>query len=175
MKRNQRTENVAVAPSNGAEVLPKSPEIVELLAKVDNALEAGNPKSGLDAIARAKSSSPWSTNALGVCRLRLGDVGGAVNVFRGLALASGGLLLRPDVPAVFKTNYATALLVADNKGGFLSILEELSDADHPAVGRLRGAIERWKQTLTFWQRLAWTFGGQPDKPVSLDFPPGDLD
>ena len=37
-------------------------------------------------------------------------------------LAAGGVLLRNDVPAVFKTNYAAALLAADNMGGCLSVL-----------------------------------------------------
>ena len=120
-------------------------------------------------------NSAWATNALGVCQLRLGNAKVAVDVFRGLALAAGGILLRNDVPAVFKTNYATALLAADNMGGCLSVLAEVREEEHLAIGKLRVAIQRWKESLTLWQKINWYLGGQPDRPVALDFPLGDLE
>lgn len=41
--------------------------------------------------------------------------------------------------------------------------------------KLHSTIARWKSSLTLWQKLNWYLGGQPDKPVVLDFPPGDLE
>jgi hypothetical protein len=163
----------AQVPEKGNGAVPKPPEIADLLAKADQLLQAGEPKKALDLIARAKFNSPWTTNALGVCQLRLGNAKVAVDVFRGLVLAAGGILLRSDVPAVFKTNYATALLLAENMGGCLSVLAEVRD-EHPAVGKLKAAIQRWKEGMTLWQKINWYMGGQPDRPVALDFPPGDL-
>jgi hypothetical protein len=95
-------------------------------------------------------------------------------VFRGLVLAAGGLILRDDVPVFFKTNYATALLAAGNLGGCLSVLAEVRDEVNPAVTRLRASIRRWRDGLTFWERLNWWMGGQPERPVALAFAPGDL-
>jgi hypothetical protein len=160
-----------LAKENG--VVPKSPEIADLLARIGQMLQADDPEKALELIRRARSNSPWMTNALGVCQLRLGNAKAAVSVFRGLVLAAGGIDLRSDVPAVFKANFAVALLKADNLGGCLSVLDEVRE--DPAVGKLRGAIDRWKMSLTLWERLNWYMGGHPDRPVVLDFPPGDLE
>jgi hypothetical protein len=159
--------------AKGAETRP--PEVVDLLGKVDKLLREGQPKRALEIISRAKINSPWVTNAAGVCQLRLGNAKVAVDVFRGLVLASGGLILRQDIPAAFKTNYATALLAMDNLAGCLGVLAEVRDEDHPGAQRLRAAVQRWKQDLTLWQKIQWYTGGQPARPVTLDFPPGDLE
>jgi hypothetical protein len=154
--------------------LSTPPEIADLLGRVDQFLDEGQPGKALDLIVRARLQSPWGTNAQGVCQLRLGNAGVAVNLFRGLVLAAGGIVLHTDVPAVFKTNYATALLAAHNLGGCLSVLADLKDDDHPAAGRLRAAVQRWKDGLTLWQRIRFHLGSQPDHPPVLDVPPGDL-
>jgi hypothetical protein len=151
-----------------------SPEVADLLARVDGLLQEGQPGRALDAVVRAKLKSPWAANALGVCHLRLGNLQIAVEVFRGLVL-QGDLVLRTDLPTVFLTNYATALLLADNLSGCLRTLDEIRDSHHPAVQRLQGAVRRWREGLTFWQRLRWRFGGEPDRAVALDYPPGNLE
>jgi hypothetical protein len=136
--------------------------------------QEGHADKALSLAARAGVTSPWVTNALGVCHLRLGNAKAAVEVFRGLLL-TGSLILREDVPTVFKTNYATALLAADNLAGCLRVLEELREEDNPAVQRLRAAIQRWQTSLSFWQKLNWYLGGQPARPLPLDFPLGELE
>jgi hypothetical protein len=148
---------------------------VDLLGKVDKLLREGQPERALEIISRAKINSPWVTNAAAVCQLRLGNAKVAVDVFRGLVLASGGLILRQDIPAAFKTNYATALLAMNNLGGCLSVLAELRDEEHPGALRLRAAVQRWKQGLSLWQKIQWYTGGEPACLVTLDFPPGDLE
>jgi hypothetical protein len=105
--------------------------------------------------------------------LRLGDAQGAVGVLRSLVLGMG-VALKPDAPAVFKTNFATALLLENNVSGCLSALAEVHDAQDPAVIRLRAAIQRWKKNLSFREKVQWYLGGQPARKVDLDFPPGDL-
>jgi hypothetical protein len=125
--------------------------------------------------AAGKGTRSQVTNLLGVCQLRLGNAKVALEVFRGLVLAAGGVLLRPDVPTVFKTNFATAQLANDNSSGFLSVLGEIQDAQHPAALKLQDAFRRWKASLTFRQRMQWHLGGQPSRPFTLDFLPGDLE
>ena len=82
---------------------------------------------------------------------------------------------RKVIPPVFKTNFATALLAENNLPGCLGVLQELRDGRHPAVQKLWAAIARWKGGLTLWQKVNWYLGGQPDRPVALDFSLGDLE
>ncbi|MGE3804458.1 MAG: hypothetical protein AB7K24_07280 [Gemmataceae bacterium] len=178
-KKNSQSDTPVALPSadlgNGMATPP--PEVADLLRKVDEFLKEGDPGKALDAIAKAKSTaaSSWITNARGVCQLRLGNAKVALEVFRGLVLATGGILLRGDVPVVFKTNYAVALLLSGNMSGCQGILAEVRNEGHPAVQRLNDAIQHWASRLTFWQRINWYLGGQPDNPVDLSFLPGDLE
>jgi hypothetical protein len=153
----------------------RAPEIVELLGKVERLLEEGQPEKALDAISRAKLKSPWVTNATAVCVLRLGEVKRAADLFRGLTAGPGGVTLRHDAPAVFKTNFATALLAANEVSGCLGVLYEIGDEENPAVEQLRGAIARWKKSLSLWQKLRWYTGDHPDHPVAFDFPLGRIE
>ncbi len=159
--------------TEGAEERPL--DLVNLLTRVDKLLREGEIERALDTVARSGVKSPWASCAVGVCQLRLGNAKVAVDVFRALVLASGGLVSRRDVPDVFKTNYATALLLSGNLSGGLQALHEVGDALHPAAVKLHQAIRRWRNGLTFWQKVNWWMGGQPDHPFTLDFPPGDLE
>jgi hypothetical protein len=153
----------------------KPAEVADVLAKVERQLQEGEVIRALEAIGRARISSPWLANAAGVCQLRLGNTQTAVDQFRALVLASGGLILREDVPTAFKTNYATALLASGNLSGGIRVLEEIRDEDNPLVERLRSAIHDWKKSLTMWQTVTWYLGGEPPRPLVLDFPLGDLE
>src|SRR5262249_43386866 len=145
--------SLAHRPAQENRSFPKSPEVADLLARAVQLLQADQPEKALELIGRSKISSPWITNALGGCHLRLGNTRLAVGVFLCLVVASGSLHLRSDVPAVFKTNFAVALLKADNMSGCLSALGEVSEAKHPAVGQINAVIERWKKSLTLWERI----------------------
>jgi hypothetical protein len=68
-----------------------------------------------------------------------------------------------------------ALLLSGNVSGGQHACTEVGDDHHPAVVKLRQALRRWEQGLTFWQRINWWMGGQPDHPFVPDFPPGDLE
>lgn len=141
--------------------------------QVEKLLQEGQPRRALDLLVRSKPHSPWSTNATGVCMLRLGQAESAVELFRTLLL-SGSLILRPDAPTAWKVNFATALLMADNLSGCIQLLAEIQEEQHPGVQRLRAAIRSWQRGLPFWGRLRWFLGGQPARRVELDFPPGEL-
>jgi predicted Zn-dependent protease len=154
-----------------AEKHPSEPS--GLRDQIEKLLQAGRPKKALDVLARTKVRSPWSTNAVAVCLLRLGQAEQAVELFRNLVL-SGSLFLRPDVRTVWKVNFAIALLMTDNLPGCIQVLRDIHEEDHPSVQRLRNAIRQWKQELSLWEKLQWHLGGQPARRVRLGCPPGEL-
>jgi hypothetical protein len=160
-----------VGTAANAEPIPEA--IAVLLGKVGELLQEGKAKPALDLIRRSRLNSPWIQNAVGVCQLRLHETDAATSLFRGMVVTAT-LLLRDDVPTVFKANYATALLLGGNIAGGMNVLSELKDSEHPAVGRLKEAVRQWRATLTFWQKVQWYTGGEIICPVSLSFPPGDL-
>lgn len=176
MAKNTRT-TVIMSPGHqtaDVEEFALTPEVSELLAEVDALLEKGHAKHALDIISRAKSNSPWAANAAGVCQLRLGTTKAATDIYRRLLLSSVGATIREDAPTVFKTNYATSLLAEGNLQGCLLVLADVKRDPHPAVQKLRSAIERSRQKLSFWGKLQWYTGLRMTYPVDLDFPLGDL-
>lgn len=144
-----------------------------LRGQIEQFLQAGQPKKALDVLARTKVQSPWSTNAIAVCLLRLGQTDRAIELFRSLVL-SGSLFLRRDVPTAWKANFATALLMANNLFGCIQVLRDIQDEHDPNVQRLRGVIRRWQRELSMAEKFQWFLGGQPARPVVLDFLPGEL-
>lgn len=147
-------------------------EVSDLLGRMSKLLDEGQPAAALELLGRNKQSSPWLTNAAAVCQLRLGNTSVAVDALRGLVLS--GLFLRPDVPTVFKLNFAVALIVDGNLPGGERVLHELRSEDHPAVRELREELQRWSSSMTFWQKLRYTVGGTPPRPFVLESPPGRL-
>jgi hypothetical protein len=175
-KKNYYNRNSTPSKSPGEvmEANAPPPEVANVLAKVKQLLDEKAPEKALDVITRSRLSSPWITNATGVCAMRIGNAKSAAGVFQGL-VGHLGVMLKPDAPLVFKTNFATALLASNNMAGCLSVLHEIGQEDNPTVKRLRAAIEQWKQSLSFWQRLKWYTGDIPQKPVGVDFPLGELE
>jgi hypothetical protein len=164
MKQSQRPREADVDKTAGP----------PLLERVEALLRAGQPKKALDLLARSGPPKPGLTNATGVCLLRLGQAERAVDVFRGLVLVPGTVCVRPDAAPVHRCNFAAALLAAGNVAGGLRALDEVGDEGRPAVGRLRAAVRRWREGLSFWQRLRWHLGGSPPRPVDLDGDLGEL-
>lgn len=149
------------------------PESHAVLNQAEKLLQAGQARQALDLLARSKVHSPWSTNATGVCLLRLGQADRAVELFRNLVL-SGSLFLRPDVPTAWKVNFATALLMVNNLEGCVQLLAEIQEEDHPGVQRLRAALQSWHNRMSVWEKIRWFLGGQQARRVELDFLPGEL-
>jgi hypothetical protein len=147
-----------------------------VLQRVQQLLEEGKPKEALNFLrSSGTATTPHLGNALGVCLLRLGDAEQAIQVYRGLLFADGGLSLSRSAPTTFKANFATAMLMKNNVSGCLDVLSETEEKQHPAVQQLRAAIRRWRKGLTFGQKIKSFLGIAHDNPVPLDFPPGYLD
>jgi len=110
-------------------------------------------------------------------RGRLFASGSALCMYYDLVLNPGCTWMRPDLPTVYKTNYATALLLSGHPSGCLEMLAEIKDEQNPTVQRLRAAIKNWESRLTFLQKLNWWFGHiEPtNRPVTIDFEAGEFE
>jgi hypothetical protein len=171
----KQSENQSRAPRASSTPETGRPnEAARRLEQAEALLRAGQPKKALDVLGRSGPPSDRVTNAVGVCLLRLGEAGRAVEVFRGLALVPGTVCLRPDAPALYKTNFATALLAAGQVAGGLRVLDEIGDEQQPTVRRLRAAWRRWSEGLSLWQKVRWCLGDSPTHPVALGEAPGEL-
>ena len=161
--------------SRGAAEHQPSERVAGIYRKVVSLLEAGRAKEALDAVRTHSGTDPSLKNLHGVCLMRAGFASDAVRLYRQLVLSSNGVTLRPEAPTVFKSNFATALLLSRSVTGTEAVLQEAADESHPAVQRLRAAIARWRSGLSFWQRLQWRCGMDPGRPVDLGFAPGDFE
>ncbi len=137
---------------------------------------SGNYQKALDVL-RSARLDPALRNVMGVCLLRLGNVDEAVRVFRELVLQPGCIWVRRDIPAVYITNYATALLLQGHPSGCLEVLASLPDPSHAARQKLLAAVKAWSASLSLWQRFNWRFGRIEPKGcrVTVDFVPGELE
>jgi hypothetical protein len=175
MKKTSRKVSAPVKlaePANNGET--SAPETNPLVEQVTSLLDEGQPGKAVEALSRAKQSSSWATNALGVCLLRLGKAKSAVDLFRGLVLTANGVSMRQDVPGEYRRNFAVALLASGNVAGGMSVLADVGAEGHPTVQAIRAAVARWKAGLSFWQKVRWYMGGEMDHPVEFDFPLGEL-
>ena len=147
-----------------------------VLTRVRTLLKAGRTEDALDFIRTYNQSSPSTTNAYGVCLMRAGYVNKAIEVLRGLVVKPAAVLLKDEVPTLYKVNFATALFLDNNVFGCLSVLQEIGDETDPSVARLRKEMGRWKQSLSWWERFGYKFLGQlPKRRPTLHIPPGELD
>lgn len=160
----------AQQPSTG----DQSTELTDLLAKAEAALESGDPARALELLSRSKTPSHLLTNMRAVCLLRLGQTTQAMEMLRSQVVNVGGVCLRYDVPEAMKINFATALLLSGNVPGCRSILQEVQNQDHPGVRQIHEAIRKWKQSLTFGEKLRFWMGMDVSRPVVADFTPGVL-
>jgi hypothetical protein len=146
-------------------------DVADLLTRVDTLLREDCPWEALALL--PATDTPWVRNARGVCLLRLGRPGEAIEVLRDLVFGPGGLAVQPDADPVFQANYATALLLDGNIEGFWGILGGIRDRGHPGVAKVDEAVRRWKAGMSFGQRVASALGlGGPR--FAIRFPSGHL-
>jgi Flp pilus assembly protein TadD len=146
----------------------------ESLAQVQSFLNEGQPERGIEYLLRIGTHNAELRNAYGVCLLRAGQIDKALELYQTLCL-NGSICLKRDVPTLHMANYATALLCAGNLAGCQAALRQVRDPAHPAVTRIRDAIQRWRQSLTWLQRMRSCFGDRlAERPVELGFDLGDL-
>jgi hypothetical protein len=137
-------------------------------------LDQGRPQEALNLLKHLGQNSASSKNIQSVCLLRLGKIHEAVSILSEITF-QGNICIPPETPVVFQTNFATAMLMANNKEAAISAVEHLDDKQHPAVARIRNAIRTWEKSLNVFQRLLCKAGIYPKKAIPLDFVPGDID
>ncbi|MCA9174863.1 MAG: hypothetical protein KDB14_10310 [Planctomycetales bacterium] len=145
-----------------------------LLHEAMQLVEAGELEQALKRLTKESSCSPDVLNARGVCLLRLGRTADAIRVLRSFVLAPGCTCMRPELPVIYRANFATSLLLGGLALGVRYTLAEFAEKDHPSVVRLRDAMRRWEQGLSWWQRLGWRCGLAPAVPIAIDFVPGEF-
>jgi WD40 repeat protein len=153
---------------------PSGPSTCRFIGDVAALLGANQPKEALRLLNASGKRDPAAENARGVCLMRLGDADGALRVFSKLVFPATGNRMLAHGPVVYKINFASALLLANRVAECIERLDEMDADQDVAVQRLRSAINQWKRQLTFWQKMQWFCGIQPSKPISRDFPLGEL-
>jgi hypothetical protein len=168
-----------IAAMEGAKeifIMHGNPEKVsDVLSQIRKSLDMGKPKEAMEFLRKYGTGSLELSDAYGVALMRMGEASKAVEVYRGICLFPGSVCFKVDLPTGVITNFATALLLDKNVTGCLALLDELHQEQDPSVRRLRAAIDRWRHSLSWWNRIAcaW-FGADLDLPVTLDYPPGEL-
>ena len=137
-------------------------------------LDQDRPQEALNLLKHLGQNSASSKNIKSVCLLRLGRIHEAISILSEITF-QGNICVPPDTPVVFQTNFATAMLMANNKEAAISVVERLDDNQHPAVARIRNAIKKWEKGLNIFQRLLSKAGIYPRRAIPLDFVPGDID
>lgn len=147
------------------------------LATIDDVaalLDRGQAEQALASILHGGHDSPPWRNARGVCELRLGKYDEAAKIFRGLVFPAGSIVVPEETPPVYVANFVTAMLLKKNFEAAVPLLEHLPNDGTPYVTQLLEAAQRWKRSLTWFERLRCYIGWYPDKPFPLDIPPGGL-
>lgn len=144
----------------------------EKLTAVCNLLESGNPEKALHLIDK-DAHDPELLNARGVCLLRLKKIDAATEVFKEVVFQNF-ICIPPATPPLYIANYLTALLLKGNTQIALDLEKRLRGSDHPYVLALKQAIEAFKRTLPWYQRMLGWVGLYPDKPLPLPFEPGGV-
>lgn len=142
------------------------------LDRIRQLLAEGRAEDALVLINQRDDQSDLWQNARGVCLLRLGLYERAVQALRRIVFSDNAICVPEGIPALYRANFATALLLTHHMEGAIALIEHLEDDGHPYVRALRQAAQRWKQGLTLLQRMGLWAGWYPKKPVQLDFPPG---
>jgi hypothetical protein len=148
--------------------------VCEALARVQSFLSEGRSDKAIEFLSRLGMGNPDLSNAYGVCLMRAGALDKAVEVYQNLCL-NGSVCVKLNASTLHLANYATALLLKGNLSGCWAVLRQARDPSHPAVRRVQDAIQHWRRSLSWIQRLRMTLTDHPPgKPVDLGFEPGEL-
>ena len=151
-------------------VRTKSPIAIDHIRKL---LNQGRPQDALKFIEHLGQKTPVMENARGVCLMRLGKIEEAISVLREVAF-QGYICMPSDTPVLYQINFATAMLLSNCNEGAFSILNELDEKGHPQAAKLKNAIKRWVKSLSFIEKCCYHIGLYPNKPVTIDFLPGEI-
>jgi len=136
-------------------------------------LDQGRPQEALNLLKHLGQNSASTKNIQAVCLLRLGKIHEAMTILSEITFG-GNVCIPPETPIVFQTNFATAMLMTNNKEAAISVVEHLDDGLHPAVTKVKNAIKKWEKGLNIFQRVLCKAGIYPGKAIPVDFVPGDI-
>ena len=151
-----------------------APAVSAVLSEAIALADAGNPEGALKLLKADSKTTDVMINARSVCLMRLGRGEDARKALRPVVMSSECTWMKPEVPVIYRTNFCMALLLSGHPQGCLSVLTDMQEQDHPAVQRVRQTLESWKRSLTFWQRLQWKLGIEPEVLFVPDSVPGDF-
>jgi len=151
-------------------VKTKSPIAIDHIREL---LNQNRPHDALKFIENLGQKTPVMENARGVCLMRLGKFEEAISVLREVAF-QGYICMPSDTPVLYQMNFAIAMLVSNHKEGAFPILNKLDEKVLPQIAKLEDAIRRWVKSLNFIEKCCYHIGLYPNKPVTIDFPPGEV-
>lgn len=141
---------------------------------VSTLLEQDRPQAALEMVNHSGQDSPSWQNARAVCLMRLGKAEEAIHVLRSIVFPGNSVYPPDDVPALYRANFVTAMLLKHPVGTVLNFTEHLNADEHPYVRQLLAALRHWRKSLTLRERILWAFGYYPSRPFPFDFRPGGL-
>jgi len=136
-------------------------------------LNQDRPHDALKFIEHLGQKTPVMENTRGVCLMRLGKIEKAISVLRDVAF-QGYICMPSDTPVLYQINFATAMLLYNRKEGAFPILNKLNEKEHPQIAKLKDVIRQWVKSLNFIEKCCYHIGLYPNKPVTIDFPPGEV-
>ena len=136
-------------------------------------LNQNRPHDALKFIEHLGQKIPAMENARGVCLMRLGKIEEAISVLRDIVF-QGYVCIPFDTPVLYQINFATAMLLSNHKEGAFDILNKLNEKECTQVGKLKDAIRQWLKSLSFIEKCIYYIGLYPDKPIKIDFTPGEI-
>lgn len=131
------------------------------------------PVEALEFIEHIGQKSPDIENARGVCLMRTGKINEAVVVLRD-NIYKGHICIPSDTPVLYKINFVTAMILANNKEAAFPVLTRLNKNEHPYIAKLKDAVNQWVNSLSFFEKLRYKIGSYSDKPINIDFQPGEI-
>ncbi|MBN1125497.1 MAG: tetratricopeptide repeat protein [Sedimentisphaerales bacterium] len=161
-------------PSRNEQLVPGAAKGHFTLNHIRDLLKEGRVKDALDLINRHQESSDDWQNARGVCLLRLGLYKEALEVLRPIVFPDNSICMPEGVPALYRVNFATAMLLMHYMDGAMLIIKHFDQNGHPYVKQLHEAVTKWRQSLTSLQKMGLILGFWPKKAIQMDFPLGDI-
>jgi hypothetical protein len=144
----------------------------QALAKIRKYLDENKPAEAIEFISRFGAANAALKNLYGVCLMRTGQLDKALEVYRGICIGHG-VSLKSDAPIAHMVNYATVLLQHRNVAGCQDVLRHIEQSNHPGTARIQAALDRWRASLSSWERLKLRLSDyRPEKPIELESPLG---
>jgi hypothetical protein len=141
---------------------------------IGHLLDEGKAKEALNLVNYVNHHSPAWENAKGVCLLRLRMFDAACAIFRSLVFPDNCISVPADVPALYRANFATAMLLAGHKDSALAVLEHMDTNGHPYVTQFLTEVNRWKESLSLLERMGLAIGWYSKRPFHCECPPGGI-